>query len=193
MTTTIEQFKRHVAATRHIEGGSQWHELMHWMSEHAQQVTMQLNNQYHTPQERNRLLCELTGTQVDPTVRVQPPFHTDCGFNITFGKNIYVNVGCSFQDQGGITIGDGTLIGHHTVLATINHDFDPEQRGSMALLPITIGRNVWIGANVTILPGVTIGDGAIVAAGAVVGKDVEPGTIVGGVPAKLIKKIAAGS
>ena len=59
----------------------------------------------------------------------------------------------------------------------------------MSYAPIHIGKNVWIGANATVLAGVTIGDGAVVAAGAVVRKDVEPNTIVGGVPAKVIKKI----
>ncbi len=186
---TIEEYKDHIKTVGRVENGSDFHELMHWMSEHAQQVTMQYNNQYHTPKERTKLLCELTGSEVDPTVRVQPPFRSDCGFNITFGKNIYVNVGCSFQDQGGITIGDGALIGHNAVLATINHDQNPEKRGSMTFHPIVIGKNVWIGANATILPGVTIGDGAIVAAGAVVSKDVAPNTIVGGVPAKFIKEI----
>ena len=93
-------------------------------------------------------------------------------------------MGCKFQDQGGITIDEGALIGHNVVLATINHDLDPAKRQSMSYAPIHIGKNVWI-----VLAGVTIGDGAVVAAGAVVTKDVEPNTIVGGVPAKVIKKI----
>ncbi len=65
--------------------------------------------------------------------------------------------------------------------------------GDLFPKPIHIGKNVWIGANATVLPGVTIGDGAIVAAGAVVTKDVLPGVIVGGVPAKILKKVEADS
>ena len=89
------------------------------------------------------------------------------------------------QDQVGITIGDGTLLGHNVVLATLNHDKNPEKRGNMHPAAIHIGKNVWIGANA----GVTIGDGAIVAAGAVVSKDVAANTIVGGVPAKVIGNV----
>ena len=59
--------------------------------------------------------------------------------------------------------------------------------------PIHIGKNVWIGANATVLAGVTIGDGAVVAAGAVVTKDVAPNTVVGGVPARVIKVIETSS
>ena len=104
---------------------------------------------------------------------------------------MFLNTSCHFQDQGGITIGDGTLIGHNVVLATLNHELDPERRQNTIPSPIVIGRNVWIGANATITPGVTIGDGAIVAAGAVVTKDVPTMTIVGGVPAKIIKTISS--
>ena len=75
------------------------------------------------------------------------------------------------------------------MLATLNHDPDPAQRGNLIPAKIIIGNNVWLGANVTVLPGVTIGDGAIIAAGAVVTKNVPANTVVGGVPAKVIKSI----
>ncbi|NNU77666.1 hypothetical protein LOR37_05125 [Clostridium estertheticum] len=91
--------------------------------------------------------------------------------------------------SGSITIGDGVLIGHNVVLATLNHDIDPRKRSTMHSAPIVIGKNVWIGAKATVVPNVTIGDGAVIAAGAVVTKDVPANVIVGGVPAKIIKKI----
>ncbi len=100
-----------------------------------------------------------------------------------------VDKDCQFIDTGGITIGDGALIGHNVVLATINHDLEPEHRADLWLKPIHIGKNVWIGANATILAGVSIGENAVVAAGAVVTKDVPDGVMVGGVPAKIIKTI----
>ena len=98
-------------------------------------------------------------------------------------------MGCKFQDQGGIFIGKDCLIGHNATLCTINHNPNPEHRGDMTFKSIRIEDKVWLGANVTILQGVTIGEGAIVAAGAVVTTDVAPRTVVGGVPAKFIKKI----
>ena len=71
----------------------------------------------------------------------------------------------------------------------MNHDADPENRADMHPKPIHIEDKTWLGSNVTVLPGVRIGEGAIVAAGAVVTKDVPENTVVGGVPAKVIKKI----
>jgi acetyltransferase-like isoleucine patch superfamily enzyme len=118
-----------------------------------------------------------------------PPFNTDFGKNITIGKSVFINSGCKFQDQGGITIGDGSLIGHNVVLATLNHGFAPNDRSTTYPSPIVIGKNVWVGSNATILPGVIVGDNAIIAAGAVVTKDVPMNTVVGGVPAKAIKTI----
>lgn len=172
-----------------IEGGSELHQVMHLVAQEAMKLTAKLNGQYHTPEEVRELFSLLIGKKVDKTFALFPPFYTDCGKNISVSKNVFINAGCSFQDQGGITIGEGTLIGHNVVLATLNHDMDPNKRGTMHPAPIIIGKNVWIGANATVVAGVTIGEGAIIAAGAVVTKDVPPNVVVGGVPAKLIKPI----
>ena len=146
-----------------------------------------LTQGHHGPAEIRHLFSVLTGQTVEESFSLSPPFYTDCGKNIHVGKDVFINSGCHFQDQGGIYIGDGTLIGHSVVLATINHEAEPTIRASMHTKPIVLGKNVWVGSHATILPGVTVGDGAIVAAGAVVTKDVPPGTVVGGGPAKVIK------
>ena len=91
-------------------------------------------------------------------------------------------------NKGGIYIGDDVFIGHNVVLATLDHEIDPDKRGIVPA-PIRIGNKVWIGSGAIITKGVTIGEGSIVAAGAVVTKDVPGRVIVGGVPAKVIKRI----
>ncbi len=153
----------------------------------AIRITMEINTRYHTPEELRELMSRLTGRKVDDTFRLFPPFYTDFGKNIIMGKDVFLNSGCHFQDQGVIRIGDGALIGHNVVIATINHDLDPRNGRRNHYAPVTIGDHVWIGSNAAILPGVTIGDWAVIAAGAVVTRDVEPYTVVGGVPAKVIK------
>ncbi len=155
----------------------------------AVRIGMELNMQYHTPEEIREIMGKLTGKKIDDSFRLFPPFYTDFGKNITIGKDVFINSGCHFQDQGGIKVGDGTLIGHNVVLATINHDLDPKENRKNHYVPITIGTHVWIGSNATILPRVTLGDWAVVAAGAVVTQDVPPGAVVGGVPAKILKVI----
>jgi acetyltransferase-like isoleucine patch superfamily enzyme len=172
-----------------VKAGSEAHLFMHGVSQEALKITAEINGSYHEPEELRALFSRLIGQPVDESFGLFPPFYTDCGKNIHIGKNVFINMGCKFQDQGGIYIGDGALIGHNTVLATLNHAMSPNDRGSMIPAPIRIGKNVWIGANATVLSGVTIGDGAIVAAGAVVTKDVPENTIVGGVPAKIIRHL----
>ncbi|MDE5737844.1 MAG: sugar O-acetyltransferase [Oscillospiraceae bacterium] len=172
-----------------ITGGSEIHQFMHEVSQEALRITAELNNAYHTPEEIRILMSKLTGQKIDESFTLFPPFHTDCGKNIHIGKHVFINAGCKFQDQGGITIGDGTLIGHNVVLATLNHEIAPAKRQGMIPKPIKIGKNVWIGSNATILAGVTIGDNAIVGAGAVVTKNIPENKIVAGIPAKIIKSI----
>lgn len=159
------------------------------MCQDSRRIEMELNSVYHTPEEIVELMSRLTRRQVDSTFRLFPPFTADFGKNIVFGKNVFVNAGCRFQDQGGITIGDGVLIGHNVVLATATHDLAPSKSRKLHYKPIVIRDNAWIGSNAVILQGVTVGEWSVVAAGAVVVRDVEPYTVVGGVPAKFIRKV----
>lgn len=135
------------------------------------------------------LLALLTDKPVDESVTVFPPFYSDFGKNITLGKRIFINSGCKFQDQGGVVIGGDCLIGHNTVMATLNHDLMPSRRTDMHPAPIVVGRNAWIGSNATILPGVTIGDNAVVAAASVVTKDVSGNSVVVGSPARVVRSL----
>lgn len=156
------------------------------------QLSAQLNASTDVNQIRDRL-GEIIGTPLDPSTVIFTPFHTNFGRFINIGKRVFINHACSFLDMGGITIDDDVLIGPRVSLTTENHPIDPADRKTLLLKPIRIKRNAWIGAGAIILPGVTIGENAIIAAGAVVSKDVPDNTIVGGIPAKLIKSIPAPS
>ena len=186
----LEQFLEHLNSEKPVKGGSEARLFMHGVSQEALKITAEINGSYHEPEELRALFSRLIGQPVDESFAMFPPFYTDCGKNIHIGKHVFINMGCKFQDQGGIFIGDGALIGHNVVLATLNHAMSPHDRGTMIPAPIHIGKNVWIGSNSTILPGVTIGDGAIVAAGAVVTRDVPENAIVGGVPARIMRHLS---
>ena len=157
--------------------GSEELAYMTKLSQEAMRITCELNYSYHSPEEVRKLFSELIGKEVSEDFGLFPPFYTDFGKNIHLGKGVFINSGCQFQDQGGITIGDGALIGPKTVIATLNHGFKPDERHALDPKPVVIGKRLWIGANCTILPGVNIGDNAIVAAGAVVTKDLLANTI----------------
>jgi acetyltransferase-like isoleucine patch superfamily enzyme len=117
-TMNLTDFLAHVDSRAVIEGGSEAHEFMHGAAQDAFRMTAQINNGYRTPEQMRALLAELTGKPVDESVVVFPPFHTEFGKNLTLGRNVFINLGCRFQDTGGITIGDGTLIGHGSTLTT---------------------------------------------------------------------------
>ena len=185
----LNEYLNYLNSGKPVEGGGEVHQFMHIASQEALKITAQINSGYHEPAELRALFSKLIGKPVDESFTFFPPFYTDCGKNITVGKHVFLNMGCKFQDQGGIFIGDETLIGHNVVLATLNHAMEPEDRATMIPAPIHIGKRVWIGSNATVLPGVTIGDGAIVGADAVVTKDVPENTVVGGVPARVLRKI----
>lgn len=190
---TVEEFKTRLNSGERVTAGSDVHRCMHFLSEEARRGMAKLNSGFHTMEEIQELFFKLIDKPVDNTLGLFPPFYTDCGKNVTIGKNVFINEGCCFQDQGGIEIGDGCLIGQQVVIATLNHDLNPARRGDMFPKPVKLGKGVWVGAHSTILPGVTVGDNAVIAAGAVVNKDVAPNTVVAGVPARKVKDIPQGN
>ncbi len=142
--------------------------------------------------EARSILGEITGQKIAESTTIFPPFTTNLGKFTRIGKDVFINHGCSFLDLGGITIEDNVLIGPQVKLVTENHPLDPAQRQGLIGKPILIKKNAWIGAGATILPGVTLGENSVVAAGAVVSKDVPANTVVGGIPAKILKTIDVG-
>ncbi len=185
----IEKLRKTMATKEEICDGSEMFVIFHKLSQEALKITSEINNKYNTPEQIVELFSKLTGTQVDKSFRCFPPFYTDCGKNIKIGKNVFINACCRFQDQGGIEIGDGSLIGHNTTIATLNHDFNPAKRANLHPSPVKIGKNVWVGSDSTILPGVEIGDCAIIGAGSIVTKNVPANSIAVGNPARVIKQI----
>ncbi|MFA5104877.1 MAG: acyltransferase [Candidatus Margulisiibacteriota bacterium] len=127
------------------------------------------------------------------------------------GKNVNIENGCFFgrgdkleigdhsgiginaRIYGTVSIGKYVMMGPDAIIMTMNHRFDDLNKpmclqGHEKEQPVVIGDDVWIGARVIILPGVNIGKGSIIGAGAVVTKSFEPYSIIGGIPAKLLKK-----
>lgn len=154
----------------------------------TKKLLLQLNAAADPVAVRN-LLGKITGSAIDESVAVFTPLYINYGRNTKIGRNVFINFDCVFLDLGGITIEDDVLMAPRVSLLSEGHPLSPEDRQSLIPGPVVIKRGAWIGAGATILPGVTVGENAVVAAGAVVAKDVPPNTIVGGVPAKIIKTI----
>lgn len=154
----------------------------------TKKLLIQLNNS-SDPAEIRDILSQITGSAIDASVAVFTPLYINYGKHIIIGKNVFINFDCVFLDLGGITIEDNVLIAPKVSLLSEAHPVSPNERQSLVPGHIHIRKNAWIGAGATILPGVTVGENAVIAAGAVVSKDVPPNTIVGGVPAKIIKTI----
>jgi maltose O-acetyltransferase len=111
-----------------------------------------------------------------------------------FGSHCWVNTGLRLELGARITICDHVVIGPEVMLVTSTHEYGgPQHRaGRLTVAPIVLEPGAWLGARCTILPGVTVGRGAVVAAGAVVNRDVPPNTLVGGVPARVLRELPAG-
>ena len=110
--------------------------------------------------------------------------------NVFIGERSFVNTGVLLEGWGGIRIGSDVNIAPNVSILTSTHDIGGKRRaGQIHSHPVSIGDGAWLGAGAIVLPGTTVGDGAIVCAGALVRQDVAPNTMVGGVPARVIRKL----
>ena len=135
--------------------------------------------------DRHALLTEHFA-HVGKSAVIRPPFFCDYGYNIRLGDEVFLNFNCVILDIVEVVIGDRTQIGPATQIYAADHPRDAATRrtGLEFGRPVRIGSDVWIGGGAIIVPGVTIGDGAVIGAGSVVTRDVAPGVIVAGNPAR---------
>jgi acetyltransferase-like isoleucine patch superfamily enzyme len=154
----------------------------------TRKILVQLNTTSEEEVIRD-LLQKITGTEIHDTTMVFPPFQINYGKNTKIGKGVFINFDCTFLDLGGIFIEDHVMLAPKVSLLSEGHPLLPNDRQTLTTGKIHIKQNAWIGAGAIILQGVTVGENAVVAAGAVVSTDVAPNTVVGGIPAKPIKKI----
>ncbi|MFZ5963842.1 sugar O-acetyltransferase [Thalassococcus sp. BH17M4-6] len=155
----------------------------------AQRLMTDYNATIYGDDGRGAILADLLG-RVGSDCAVRAPIYVDYGSNITLGDNVFLNYGCVLLDVCPITIGNRVDIAPYVQILTADHPRDAATRdaGLEFGQPITIHDNVWIGAGAMLMPGVTIGADAIIGAGAVVTRDVAPGTTVGGVPARPLRR-----
>ena len=124
---------------------------------------------------------------------IRAPFFCDYGYNISVGRDVFINFNCVFLDVTPIHIGDGCQIGPGVQIYAADHprDANDRRRGLENGKPVTVGKNVWIGGGAILLPGVAVGDDAIMGAGSVVTRNVAAGTTVVGNPARPVSAALA--
>ena len=142
------------------------------------------------PAARRRILVELLGSLGEDT-EIRPPFYCDYGSHTHVGSRTFVNFGLVALDVAPIRVGDDVQLGPYVQLLSATHPLDPEPRRAKweSAEPITIEDNVWLGGGVIVCPGVTIGADTVVGAGAVVTKDLPPGVLAAGVPARIVRPL----
>ena len=142
-------------------------------------------------EEQVAMLKQLLGSAGEGSW-IEPPFYCDYGFNITVGKDFYMNFDGVILDVAPVTIGDNVMCATKVQILTATHSVDPDERnfsGTELGKPVVIGDRVWLGAGVIVCPGVTIGDEAVIGAGSVVTRDIPSRVFAAGNPCRVIREI----
>ena len=161
-------------------------------SRRAQALTHRYNSMDPNDRDgRHAILRELLGAFGEGS-ELRPPFRCDYGYQIFVGERSFANFGLVVLDVARVTIGDDVQMGPNVQVLTATHPLEPGPRRDRweSARPITIGDNVWLGGGVIVGPGVTIGANTVVGAGAVVTRDLPPGVLAVGVPARVIRSLA---
>lgn len=157
----------------------------------AKSLTFEYNRLHPSEEERKRLVLEELIGKIGKSIKIEPSFQCDYGYNIEIGENFYANHNLIILDVGKVRIGNNVMFGPNVSLVTAGHPLNVELRneGYEYGIAITIEDNVWLGANVVVNPGVHIGRNSVIGSGSVVTKDVEANSIYAGVPCHKIRDI----
>lgn len=164
------------------------------MAEQAECLEMQYDYNLTRPSEGERRwqLLQKMFAEIGEGSYIEPPLHANwAGKHVHLGRDVYFNFNVTLVDDTDIYIGDNTMIGPNTVIATAGHPVCPEirEKGGQFNIPVRIGKNCWLGAGVIVLPGITIGDNTVVGAGSIVTHDLPANVVAAGNPCRILREI----
>ena len=164
------------------------------LSVQAQCLELQYEYNLTRPTEmtRRRELLQQMFAEVGEGTYIEPPLHANwAGKHVHLGRDVYFNFNVTLVDDTDIYIGNNTMIGPNTVIATAGHPVCPEirEKGGQFNIPVRIGKNCWLGAGVIVLPGITIGDNTVVGAGSIVTHDLPANVVAAGNPCRILREI----
>ncbi len=164
------------------------------MAEQAECLELQYDYNLTRPSEGERRwqLLQKMFAEIGEGSYIEPPLHANwAGKHVHLGRDVYFNFNVTLVDDTDIYIGDNTMIGPNTVIATAGHPVCPEirEKGGQFNIPVRIGKNCWLGAGVIVLPGITIGDNTVVGAGSIVTHDLPANVVAAGNPCRILREI----
>ena len=123
---SLDELLRHLNSGNTLKQGNEYKDLMHRISGGTRKLTFEINTKYHDEKELIEIMEKIIDQKLDDNFSLFPPIYIDFGKNLKIGKNVFINAGCAFQDQGGIEIGNYVNIGHECVFASLNHGLKKE-------------------------------------------------------------------